>query len=237
LSGLLVGAIAAAALGFLSGLVILRTRGLTLVMLTLAIATMVTQVANTSKSVTGGDDGLTGYSIQPVLGHFAFDLYGKTAYLYSLAVLAVVYAICILIVNSPFGMVMRGIHYNPVRMRLLGIKVNARLVALYTLAAALSGIAGAISAQVVGLVGLDSLAFSLSGNVLIMLLLGGIGRLTGAFFGAVILVVVSDRAAAIDPINWMFGLGMMLILAVRFAPNGVVGLIDSFNRRWLRARQ
>jgi branched-chain amino acid transport system permease protein len=76
------------------------------------------------------------------------------------------------------------------------------------------------------LVGVDSLSFMLSGNVLIALILGGTGRLYGAFVGAILLVVVSDRAAAIDPFNWLFALGVLLILTVRFAPQGVLAALE-----------
>jgi branched-chain amino acid transport system permease protein len=226
ISGLVAGGLAAAVLGILAGLLILRVRGLTQVILTLAIATMLLQVATTAKSITGGDDGLTGYRIAPILGQFEFDLYGHTAYIYGLVILAVVFLFCRILVNSPFGLTVRGIRDNSLRMRLLGVPVTARLLTLYTISAALAGVAGALSAQVTGLIGTDSLSFLLSGNVLIMLILGGIGRLSGAFLGATVFVVVSDRAAAIDPFNWLFVLGAMLILAVRFTPSGLTVVID-----------
>jgi branched-chain amino acid transport system permease protein len=233
ISGLAVGAVAAGVVGALSGIVILRGRGLTQVMLTLAVATMLLELASTAKSVTGGDDGLTGYTILPVLGIFSFDLYGRTSYLYGLAVLLLTYAVATVVVNSPFGLTIRGIRENPVRMRMLGVPVTARLVALYALSAAIAGLAGALSAQITGLVGVNTLAFALSGNVLIMLILGGTGRLYGAFLGAALFVVVSDRAAAVDPFNWLFVLGALLILIVRFAPDGLIG---AFERSRVRRR-
>lgn len=225
LSGLVVGAFAAGAIGVVSGLLILRTRGLTLVMLTLAVGTMLAELANTMKGVTGGDDGLTGYKIAPVLGVFEWDLAGQTAYWYAAAVMAVVYLACKLVVNSPFGLTVKGIRENPTRMRMLGVPVTWRLVQLYAISGALAGIAGALSAQVTRLVGLDSLGFALSGNVLIMLILGGTGSLYGAFLGATLFVVLSDRAAAVSPFHWLFALGIVLILAVRYAPDGLTGLI------------
>jgi branched-chain amino acid transport system permease protein len=223
ISGLAVAAAAAALVGVLSGALILRTRGLTLVMLTLAIATMLLEAANTAKAITGGDDGLGGFKIAPVLGLFEFDLAGKTAYWYAAAVMAVVFVLAKLVVNSPFGLTIRGIRENPIRMRMLGVPVTQRLVLLYTISGALAGVAGGLAAQVTRLVGLDSLAFALSGNVLIALILGGTGNLYGAFAGAALFVILSDRAAAVSPFHWLFALGIVLILAVRFAPNGVVG--------------
>jgi branched-chain amino acid transport system permease protein len=231
ISGLLVGALAAALIAVLSGLLVLRSRGLTLVMLTLAVASALHEFANVAKGLTGGADGLTGYIIAPILGLFRFDLFGRTAYLYALAVFAVIFVFCRFLVASPFGLTIRGIKENPLRMRLLGIPVLRRLVALYAISATVAGIAGALTAQITGVVGLDSLGFLLSGNALIMLVLGGPGRLYGAVFGAIVFVVFSDRAAAIDPVNWLFGLGIALILVVRFAPRGLVDALHLFTRR------
>jgi branched-chain amino acid transport system permease protein len=227
LSGLLVAGVAAGLLGIVSGMLILRTRGLTLIMLTLAVASMINELATTAKSVTGGDDGLGGYKNSPVLGIFQFDMFGQTAYLYCLVVLAVAFVVCRIIVNSPFGLTALGIRENPMRMRLLGVPITRRLVALYSVSAALAGVAGALSAQVTRIVSVDSLSFIMSGNVLIMLVLGGVGRLYGAFLGAALYVVFADRAAAIDPYNWLFGVGVLLILVVRYLPDGLIGFVET----------
>jgi len=234
LGGLAAAGGAAAVAGLLSGALILRTRGLTLMMLTLAIASMLQEFATVAKGLTGGDDGLSGYKIAPLLGLFRFDLASRTAYLYSLAVLLAAFLLCRVIVNSPFGLTVQGIHQNPVRMRLLGVPVTLRLLTLYTVSAALAGVAGGLTAQVTGMASVDNLAFSLSGNVLIMLVLGGVGRLYGAICGAVVFVIFSDRAAAIDPFNWLFALGGLMILVVRFAPEGLVGLGQTLSGRWRR---
>ncbi|HWE75761.1 MAG TPA: branched-chain amino acid ABC transporter permease [Stellaceae bacterium] len=238
ISGLGAAAVLGALTGLITGPLILRTRGLTLVMLTLAVATMLQQLGNASamKPITGGADGLFGFEIAPLFGVFAFDLYGHTAYWYALGVVAFVFVVSKLVVDSPFGLAIRGIRENPVRMRMLGVSVTARLVTLYCISGALAGIAGGLSAQVTKLVGLDSLGFLLSGNALVMLILGGTGSLYGAIIGATIFVVLSDRAAAVDPFNWLFAIGFVLILAVRFAPRGVVGLIEDAARRY-RARR
>src|SRR5450759_2982883 len=177
ISGIFVGALAAALVAVLSGLLVLRSRGLTLVMLTLAVASALHEFANLAKGLTGGADGLAGYSIAPILGLFRFDLFGRTAFIYSVAVFAVVFVFCRMLVSSPFGLTIRGIKENPLRMRLLGVPVLRRLVAMYAISAAVAGVAGALTAQITGLVGLDSLGFLLSGNALIMLVLGGTGRL------------------------------------------------------------
>jgi branched-chain amino acid transport system permease protein len=238
ISGLAVAAIAGGATGLLAGPLILRTRGLTLVMLTLALATLLHELANSLKSVTGGADGLFGYKIAPLLGAFPFDLRGRTAYWYGAAVMAVVFFLCKLLVNSPFGLAVKGIRENPVRMRMLGVPVTARLVWLYAISGAFAAVAGGLSAQVTKLVGLDSLTFTLSGNVLVMLILGGTGSLYGAFLGATVFVVLSDRAAAVSPFHWLFAIGILLILAVRYAPQGIVGLIAALAARagWRASR-
>jgi branched-chain amino acid transport system permease protein len=236
ISGLVAAGAAGAIGGLLAGPLVLRTRGLTLVMLTLAVATLLHELANSFKSVTGGADGLFGYKIAPLLGLFPFDLAGSTAYWYGAGVMAVVFFLCKALVNSPFGLAVKGIRENPVRMRMLGVPVTTRLVMLYAISGAFAAVAGGLSAQVTKLVGLDSLTFTLSGNVLVMLILGGTGSLYGAFLGATLFVVLSDRAAAIDPFNWLFAIGIVLILAVRYAPKGLVGLIEQLALRagWKR---
>lgn len=224
ISGLVAGALVAALLGIVTGPIILRTRGLTLIMITLAITSMLEEFAVTAKSITGGDDGLTGYHIDPVFGVFHFDMYFRTAYFYALAVLAVAFIVARIVVNSPFGLTIRGIRENPVRMRLLGVPIRNRLIGLFTLSGAMAGVAGALTAQVTGLIGVDTLTFLVSGNALISLILGGFGRLYGSFLGAALFYIFSDRAAAINPFHWYLGLGVLLILAVRFMPNGLIGL-------------
>jgi branched-chain amino acid transport system permease protein len=235
LSGLLVGAVVAGVVGLITGLAVLRTVGLTQIMLTLACATLLFELANVAKRYTMGDDGLTGYTILPIFGVFSFDIMGKTAYVYTFVVLLVVYAFCKYFVNSPLGLSAQGIRENPRRMQLLGVPVERRLLAIYAVSAALAGVAGALSAQVNNIVGLDTLGFTLSANVLVMLALGGTGRLYGAFFGAIIFMLLSDRAAAIDPTNWLAALGVLLIVVVRFAPKGLSGFMDRFGGKRSKA--
>lgn len=231
LSGLLVAAAAAALIGALSGWLLLRTHGLALLMLTMVITVLLHEVANAWSSVTGGADGLSGMSTSPLFGVFTFDLFGKTAYLYALAILFLAFVIVRMVANSPFGLSMRGIRENAKRMHLVGTSVHMRLVAVYTLSAALAGIAGGLSAQVTRTVSLDLLSFQLSGNILIMLIVGGVGRLYGAFIGIPLYMLLLDRAAAINPFHWMFFVGLALILLVRFAPGGLLSVGSAL---WLR---
>lgn len=232
LAGLALGMLAGAAVGYVSGKVILRTSGLTLIMLTLAVASTLQEIANAAASLTGGADGLSGYATGPILGQWDFDLAGKTAFVYSVVILITVMAISRLIVSSPFGLCIRGIKGNPTRMALLGIRTHRCLVAIYVISAAIAGAAGALSAQVSGVVGTDSLSFAVSGNAMVMLILGGTGRLYGAVVGAITFVVLSDQAAAVDPKNWLLFIGIVLILAVRFAPDGLTGIFAAFRKKF-----
>jgi branched-chain amino acid transport system permease protein len=230
-SGLVVAAVAAGLLGLASGAVILRTRGLTLLMLTLVTAAMVSEIANRAGWLTGGEDGLQGVTIAPVLDLFRFDMFGRTAYLYCLAALFLVWAAARIVVLSPFGAALCGIRENVGRMHAIGSPVFRRLLAIYTISAAMAGVAGGLSAQTTQFVGLKVLSFELSGNVVIMLILGGIGRLYGAFIGAPLYMLAQDWLAKEDPAYWYFWIGLLLVLAVFFARGGVLGLAERLLRR------
>ena len=214
LLGLGVGMLFGGLTAFLSGLFLLRYQGFTFLMLTVAFAQIVQNLANKFRDLTGGDDGLSGFTMSPLLGQFRFDLEGKTAALYALAVLVVGYYIARRVTNSPFGLAVRGIHENRLRMAALGTPVYARLLALYAFSGVLAGAAGALSAQTNAIVGLDSLSFSLSAEILVMLILGGAGRLHGALIGAVIFTLLHHTAASINPYHWLFVIGLALMVVV-----------------------
>jgi branched-chain amino acid transport system permease protein len=226
LSGLVVAGIAAGILGLSSGLVILRTRGLTLIMLTLAVLLLVQEFANRARSITGGADGLQGISIDPVLGLFRFDLRGHTAYWYAIAILFLCWAFALLLVRSPFGRALTGIRENVTRMHAVGTPVRRHMITAYTISAAMAGVAGGLLTQTTQFVGLTTLGFDRSGEVVIMLILGGVGRIYGAFVGAVAYMIAQDTFAKADPVFWSFWVGLMLVLIVLFARGGILGLID-----------
>jgi branched-chain amino acid transport system permease protein len=227
LTGLLAAMLAAGLLGLLTGIVILRTRGLAQLMLTLAIAALCFEVANKATSWTGGADGLGGFTIQPILGLFKFDFLGKTAYLYCLTVLFVCWWLVRRLVLSPFGASLTGVRENAVRMPAVGAPVYGRLVIAYAISAALAGLAGALLTQTTQFVGLRVLAFELSGELMVMLILGGIGRIYGAFVGPLVFLVAQDVLAKQFPEYWSFGIGVMLVLVVMFARGGILGVIDA----------
>ncbi len=227
LLGLLVGTLAAGLLGLITGIVILRTRGLALLMLTLAITSLCLEVANKATSWTGGADGLGGFTVQPILGWFKFDFFGKTAYLYCLAVLFACWWLVRRLVYSPFGASLTGVRENNVRMHAVGAPVYRRLVISYTISAALAGLAGALLTQTTQFVGLKVLGFELSGEIMVMLILGGVGRIYGAFVGPLVYLVAQDTLAKQFPEYWYFGIGAMLVLVVMFARGGILGIIDA----------
>jgi branched-chain amino acid transport system permease protein len=232
LSGLLVGALAAALVGLASGLVILRTQGLTLLMLTLAVTALLAEVANKASFITGGADGLQGVDINPILGVFSFDLYSRTAYIYCLVVLFLGWLFVRRLVHSSFGWSLVGIRENTVRMHAIGSPVRRRLVTIYTISAALAGVAGALLAQTTQFVGLTVLGFERSGEIVVMLVFGGIGRLYGAFIGATVYMIAQDTLAKLQPEFWYFWIGLLLVLIVMFARGGLLGLIDKATRRF-----
>jgi branched-chain amino acid transport system permease protein len=225
--GLVVATVLTAVFGLVTGAVILHTTGVTLLMLTLAIVTLLYEAANRASGLTGGDDGLQGVSIAPLFGLFRFDLFGRTAYLYSLGVLFLWFLVAWRVVHSPFGRSLDGIRQKPARMRAIGTPVWKRLVLAYTLSAAMAGSAGALSAQTTKFVGLDTLGIFLSGIVAVMLVLGGVRRIYGAFLGAVVYVVVQDYAAKVNPFYWMFFIGGLCMATVLFLEAGLISLIDS----------
>jgi branched-chain amino acid transport system permease protein len=232
ISGLFFPAAVAAAAGAASGWLLLRYRGLTLLVLTLATTIMLQELGNLLRDLTGGYDGLPGLIYTPLLGYFDYDLYGHVNYLYALAVLLVLFFVVRLIVYSPFGQGLAGIRENVARMHAVGSPVHWRLLTVYTIAAAIAGVAGALFTQTNAYVTLGVFDFDNSAGVMVMLILGGAGRLYGAFVGAVIYMVLQDNLSKASPQYWQFAVGLMLVLTVLFARRGLLGLIEDV-ARWI----
>ena len=226
ITGLIAGGSAAALIGLLSGLIVLRTTGLTLLMQTLVVATMLAEAANKASYITGGDDGLQGMEVWPIFGRLRFDMFAHTAYFYCLTVLFLCWVAARRIVHSPFGRSLTGIRENVRRMHAIGAPVTHRRLVIYTIAAGLAGISGALIAQTTQFVSLSFLSLERSGTVLIMLIIGGIGRLYGAFIGVPLYMIAQDRFSTIDPVYWYFWIGLMMVLLVVFARGGILGLIE-----------
>jgi branched-chain amino acid transport system permease protein len=225
-SGVIAAGIVAGIVGVVVGWFILRYRGLTLLMLTIAFAAMLQEAGNIRSDFTGGYDGLPGLTFDPVLGHFQYDLYGHTAYWYALAALAVVFFFVRRIVYSPFGQALTGIRENVRRMHSIGSPVHRRLVTVYAISAAIAGMAGALFTQTNAYVTLTVFDFDASAKVMVMLILGGTGRLYGAFIGAAVYMIFEDKLSKLSPAFWQFGIGLLLVLAVLFAPRGLLGFAE-----------
>jgi branched-chain amino acid transport system permease protein len=226
ITGLLLAGLVSGAGGLISGAVILRTRGLTLVMLTLTVMLMLNEVANRAYWLTAGADGLFGFQIWPLFGKFRFDIYGRTAYWYCLAVLFLGWWFVRMLVYSPFGRSLTGIRENTRRMYAVGAPVRRRLVMAYTISAALAGIAGALLAQTTQSVAPSMINLDRSGTVLVMLILGGVGRLYGAFVGVPVFMLAEDTLAKQDPTYWLFWIGVAIVALVLFARGGILGIFD-----------
>lgn len=227
-------AAAAAVLGMVTGAIILRTKGLTLIMLTLAITSVCLEIANKASDLTGGADGLAGVVIAPVLGQFRFDIFGKTAYLYCLVVLFIGWWLVRRVIYSPFGTSLTGVRDNALRMHAIGAPVYWRLVLVYTLSTTMAGVAGGLLTQTSQFVGLDVLSFESAGELLVMLILGGVGRIYGAFVGPLVYLIAQDWLAKQFLEYWYFGIGVMLVLVVMFARGGILGMADYLVARWRR---
>ena len=237
ITGLLVAMAVSGLLGLLTGAVILRTQGLALLMLGMAVTLLLYEAANNQNAITGGDDGLQGIEIAKVLGLFAFDMYGRVTYLYALGVLFLAWLLMRAIVHAPFGRSLVGIRQNPTRMLAIGVSVYRRRLVAFTIAAALAGLAGGLAAQTNQFVSLDALSFDMSGTAVLILVLGGPGRLYGAFIGATVLMVAQDTLSKDDPVFWMFWLGLFVIALVLFVRGGALGLLDAGLARLRRLRR
>jgi branched-chain amino acid transport system permease protein len=214
LVGLAVAVAAATLLGLVSSVLILRGSDLTRLMVTLGVALVLFELANKLDWLTGGIDGLQGVTIAPLLGRFEFDLYGRVAYGYSLAVLVVALLIARRVVHSPFGVSLKALRDNRLRATAIGLDVQKRLVAVYALGAALAGASGALLAQTTGFASLDVLDFHRSADVLLVLVIGGTGYLYGGIFGAIAFKLLHDLISAWTPQYWTFWLGLFLVVLV-----------------------
>jgi branched-chain amino acid transport system permease protein len=236
ISGLIVAALVAAAAGFLSSFLIVRGQDLTRLMVTLGVGLMLFEAANKASWLTGGVDGLSGIAPWKLLGLFSFTLDGRTAYVYSFVVLLVVFAGMRRLVASPFGLSLRGIRDGGKRMPAIGSPVHRRLIAAYTIGAAVAGIAGALLAQTTQFVALDSLGFPRSAELMIMLVLGGTGRLYGALIGAAVYMIAQQALSSYNPLYWQFWIGLLLVVVVLYAREGLLGGAAKIAARVARRR-
>ena len=236
ISGALLAGLAAALFAAVVGPVLLRLSGLPQIMVTLALVVILYEAGNKAVWITGGDDGLRDINLKPLFGLFPWTVYGKTAYLYALGWLFVLFIVMRQVVASPFGVALQGLRENTDRMRFIGTPVVKQLFVAYVLSGFFAGVAGAVSAQTVRFVGLEALSVEKSIDGLVMLVLGGVGRLYGGLVGAPVYMLVHHVASEWNPFHWMFVIGGLLILVVMFARGGLLGIFESIARRFGSAR-
>ena len=233
---LVVAGLAAAVLGFATSFLVLRGSDLTRLMVTLGIALIMREIANQIPDITGGADGLQGVVIAPILGTFQFDIFGHVAYVYCLSVLFVLFLLARRIVYSPFGLSLRAVKGNALRSSLIGIAVDRRLVAIYTLAAFYAGVAGALLAQTTAFASLDVFSFERSADLLLVLIIGGTGYLYGGLIGAVAFKLIQDSLATFDPQYWQYWIGLLLVFLVLFGRiyGAIIAALIFAVAHWLR---
>lgn len=228
--GLFVAAFVTGLFGFATSFIVARFKHLALIMITLGLGFLVHEAANSAHWLTGGADGLQGIKIGKLLGIYEFDLWGRTAYAYSLVVLFFFFLVARRLTNSPFGLALRGIRENSVRMPAIGAPSDAHIRKIYTMSAAIAGIAGALLAQTTSTVSLGVIDFQRSADVVVMLVLGGAGMLYGGLIGAVIFMVARDQFSGINPQYWYFWIGLLLVAVVMLLPNGILGGLSHLYR-------
>lgn len=229
-SGLLMALLLCVALGYLLSALVVRGTDLARLMITIGVCMLLAELANRLSAITGGTDGLQGMVVEPLFGRFEFDLFGQTAFLYAFAMVLLVFLGVRLILKSPFGLTLRGIHDSRKRMLAIGSPVDARLRLAYALSAGVAGIAGALLAQTTQFVGIESIGFNRSAEILIILVLGGTGRLYGGLVGAIVYMLVHDWFADMNPQYWQFWLGIFLIAAVLLGRGGIMGALSRLFR-------
>ena len=227
--GILAGMLGAGVIGVVVGLVAIRRQGIYFAMITMAIAQMVFFVC-LQASFTGGEDGLQGVPRGALFGQFS--LASDTAMYY---LVVAVFVACFLaisrIVHSPFGQVLKMIRENEPRAISLGYQVDRYKLLAFALSAALSGLAGSLKTLVMGFATLSDTHWSMSGEVILMTLLGGVGTFFGPVFGAGIVISLQDMLA--DKVgSWVnVIIGVIFVLCVLAFRKGVVGELQAFLER------
>ena len=239
-AALIVTAMAALVIGFL----VVRTTGIYFIMVTLAFAQMLYSIFHDTK-LGGGSDGIY-ITVRPELtiaGFKPLDLESPVQFFYLvLIILAAVYLLLSKILHAPFGRALAGIRVNEQRMRSIGFPVLSYKLGAFVLAGIIAGLAGYLAACQFGFVNPEILAWHQSGVVLMMVILGGMGRLHGAVIGAAAYVLLQEFLSAQAFFgdyakHWQLGMGSLIVLIVLVFPHGVGGFIDVFLRRqgWTRS--
>src|SRR6476660_3831654 len=221
-----------AAYAFLTGLVCLRTKGVYFIMITLAFGQMAFFTAS-SLAPFGGDDGLTIAARNTVAG-FALLRNERAFYYVVLFCLLGTYLFCRALVASRFGRVVRGAKENPVRVATIGFDVYRFQLATYVIAGGLAGLAGFLLANATEFVSPAYMSWQRSGELIVMVLLGGLGSLDGAIIGAAAYLLTEEWLSGVTE-HWKVIFGPVLVLVVLFARGGLIGLARDLARRFARA--
>ena len=220
---------AAGAAALIVGVFVVRLGGIAFMMLTLAIGQMAHAYFFRNRAL-GGDDGLGG-TPRPDLATVGLDLADAATFsAYALLLAAAAYAALALVVRSPFGHALGGIRQNERRMRALGCNVRGHKLAAYAAAAAGAGLAGSLLAQQSGFVSPELMFWTVSGEALIMVIVGGMGSIVGAAAGAAAIVLLRDTLSSLTEF-WLLGMGLFFIVVVAFAREGIHGAVASLLRR------
>jgi branched-chain amino acid transport system permease protein len=211
-----------------TGAVCLRTKGVYFIMITLAFGQMAFFTAS-SLAPYGGDDGLTIHARNTVAG-FALFANERVFYYIVLAFLLAAYLLCRAVVASRFGRVLRGARENPTRIASLGFEVYRFQLAAYVIAGALGGLSGFLLANATNFVSPAYMSWQRSGELIIMVLLGGIGTLDGAIVGTAAFLLIEEFLSGLTE-HWKMIFGPMLVLVVVFARGGLIGLVARLVRR------
>ncbi len=223
LMGLLFALLSSGVLGLMCSLTVLRGSDLTRLMVTLGVSLIGFELANRLSDLTGGADGLQGVLMGPVLGVFEFDLSGQVACIYSVFVVLLVMVLLRRLVHSPFGASLMAIRDNRLRAMAIGLSVSKNLMIVYCLSAAVAGLAGALLAQTTGFASLDVFSFERSADVMLMLVIGGVGWLYGGVLGAIVFKLIQDQLSSLTPQYWMFWIGLLLVILVLVGRERLLG--------------
>ncbi|MGB7257168.1 MAG: branched-chain amino acid ABC transporter permease [Pseudolabrys sp.] len=226
LVGTLVGGLAATILGPL----VMRRRGIYFAMITIAIGQLFYFVMVRWNNVTGGEDGLAGFSRQDIhLGSLTIPLLSSGTAFYYLVLLCFTIAVAVMwtILQSPLGHTWVAIRENRRRMEFIGIRVERYVWAAFAIAGTITAFAGTLNAMLFNFASPQDLHWILSGNFVIMIILGGMRSFFGPLIGVVIFVVAQDYLSSVTG-NWMTFIGMIFVFIVLVFPKGILGI---FNRR------
>ncbi|HYA65868.1 MAG TPA: branched-chain amino acid ABC transporter permease [Burkholderiaceae bacterium] len=223
LVGIATGTLAAALIGAL----ITHLRGVYFAMVTIAFGQVFYFIAFRWNAVTGGDDGLTGWQRQPLDFGFAtlnIQTHDTAFYYFALACFAIAVGTMALLLRSPFGRTLVAIRENERRARFLGIAVERHIWLSFVISCALASLAGTLYALLNNFVDPRALRWDMSGNFVIMAVLGGMRSFWGPLVGAAVFVVLQDYVSSHTE-NWMSVVGLIFVLVVLFFPRGVLGVL------------